>query len=104
MGSIGYWVGAPYARQGYTLAAVRAVLGFSLGRLGLHRIEAACVPENTPSHRLLLRAGFKAEGRAAAYLKINGEWRDHLLFGLIAPGASPGRRGTMEGEPLSGPA
>ena len=86
MGSIGYWVGQPYTRQGYTLAAVRAVIGFALGRLGLHRLEAACVPENEPSRSLLLRAGFEREGRAPAYLKINGEWRDHLLFGLIAPG------------------
>jgi len=86
MGSVGYWVGAPYARQGYTLAAVRALIGFSLGRLGLHRLEAACVPENEPSRSLLLGAGFQQEGRAAAYLKINGEWRDHLLFGLVAPG------------------
>jgi len=86
MGSIGYWVGEPHARRGYTLAAVRAVIGFSLGRLGLHRIEAACVPENKPSHSLLLRAGFVLEGRASAYLKINGEWRDHLLFGLVATG------------------
>ena len=86
MGSIGYWVGQPHVRRGYTLAAVRAVVGFGLGRLGLHRIEAACVPENEPSKNLLLNAGFTLEGRACAYLKINGEWRDHLLFGLVAPG------------------
>jgi ribosomal-protein-alanine N-acetyltransferase len=86
MGTVGYWVGEPYARRGYTLGAVRAVIGFSFGRLGLHRLEAACVPENDPSRRLLLRAGFELEGRATAYLKINGEWRDHLLFGLV-----PGR-------------
>ena len=91
IGSVGYWVGEPHARQGYTLAAVRAVIGFSLGRLGLHRVEAACVPENEPSHSLLLKAGFQQEGRAAAYLKINGEWRDHLLFGLVAPGGEARR-------------
>src|SRR5580693_5840082 len=84
MGSIGYWVGQPFARQGHTLAAVRGVVGFSLGRLGLHRLEAACIPENEPSRRLLLKAGFELEGRASAYLKINGDWRDHLLFGLVA--------------------
>ncbi len=70
---------------------MRAVIGFSLGRLGLHRVEAACVPENEPSHSLLLKAGFQQEGRAAAYLKINGEWRDHLLFGLVAPGGEARR-------------
>jgi [ribosomal protein S5]-alanine N-acetyltransferase len=87
MGQIGYWVGQPFARQGHTLAAVRGVVGFSLGRLGLHRLEAACIPENEPSRRLLLKAGFELEGRASAYLKINGDWRDHLLFGLVAGGA-----------------
>jgi ribosomal-protein-alanine N-acetyltransferase len=84
MGSIGYWVGEPYARQGHTLAAVRALSGFGLGRLGLHRLEAACLPENDASRGLLLSAGFLLEGRATAYLKINGDWRDHLLFGLVA--------------------
>ena len=83
MGTIGYWVGEPFARRGFTLGAVRAVIGFSFGRLGLHRLEAACVPENDPSRQLLLRAGFDLEGRATAYLKINGAWRDHLLFGLV---------------------
>jgi len=84
MGSVGYWVGEPHARNGYTLAAVRALSGFGLGRLGLHRLEAACLPENERSRNLLLRAGFQLEGRATAYLKINGDWRDHLLFGLVA--------------------
>jgi [ribosomal protein S5]-alanine N-acetyltransferase len=84
MGSIGYWVGQPYTRHGYTLDAVRAVSSFAFGRLGLHRLEAACVPENEPSKSLLQKAGFKPEGKASAYLKINGVWRDHLTFGLVA--------------------
>jgi [ribosomal protein S5]-alanine N-acetyltransferase len=84
MGQIGYWAGEPFARQGHTLAAVRALSGFALGRLGLHRLEAACIPENQASRNLLLKAGFEIEGRAQAYLKINGDWRDHLLFGLVA--------------------
>ena len=85
MATVGYWSGAQYSRQGNTLSAVRCVSHFAFGRLGLHRLEAACVPENEPSKNLLLRAGFHEEGRAAAYLKINGKWRDHLLFGLVAP-------------------
>ncbi len=91
MGQIGYWIGEPHQRQGYTLAAVRALCGFALGRLGLHRVEAACIPDNEPSRTLLLKAGFELEGRAQAYLKINGDWRDHLLFGLVA-GAPPRKR------------
>jgi ribosomal-protein-alanine N-acetyltransferase len=85
MANVGYWSGAPYARMGYTLAAVRCVQEFAFGRLGLHRLEAACVPENEPSKNLLFKAGFEQEGFAPAYLKINDEWRDHLLFGLLAP-------------------
>ncbi len=92
MGTIGYWVGEPFARMGFTLASVRAVVAFSFSRLGLHRLEAACVPENDPSRRLLVRAGFELEGRASAYLKINGAWRDHLLFGLVTPGSHDGDR------------
>jgi ribosomal-protein-alanine N-acetyltransferase len=84
MGTVGYWVGEPHARRGYTLAAVRALTVFAFGRLGLHRLEAACLPENDASRLLLLSAGYKLEGKAPAYLKINGEWRDHLLFGLVA--------------------
>jgi ribosomal-protein-alanine N-acetyltransferase len=84
MGAIGYWVGEPFMRQGFTLAAVKTVSEFAFGRLGLHRLEAACLPENDRSRSLLLQAGFVEEGRAAAYLKINGDWRDHLLFGLVA--------------------
>ena len=85
-GVIGYWVGAPHARQGYMAQAVTAVIGFAFKDLGLHRLEAACMPENAASARLLLKSGFREEGYAPAYLKINGEWRDHRLFGLVAPG------------------
>ena len=81
--SVGYWCGAPFVRYGFTLDAVRAAAAFAFERLGLHRLEAACVPENGPSARLLGRAGFREEGLARGYLKINGAWRDHLLFGLL---------------------
>lgn len=85
--TLGYWIGHPYARRGYTLAAVRAACRFCFNRLGLHRIEAACLPSNEASRNLLLKAGFSLEGKARAYLKINGAWRDHLLFGLLEDGA-----------------
>ncbi|OXE37152.1 MAG: 30S ribosomal protein S5 alanine N-acetyltransferase [Phenylobacterium zucineum] len=85
MGTLGYWCGKPYARQGLTLGAVRALTQFAFQRLDLHRLEAACVPQNTPSRRLLAQAGFIEEGEAKAYLKINGVWRDHVLFGLVSP-------------------
>ncbi len=82
-GTLGYWIGEPYARRGHTLEAVEAVARFAFGRLGLHRLEAACCPDNDGSRRLLLKAGFELEGRARGYLKIDGRWRDHLLFGLV---------------------
>ncbi len=84
MGTVGYWVGEPHARKGYTLAAAKSLSDFAFGRVGLHRLEAACLPENAASRSLLLRAGYEIEGKASAYLKINGDWRDHLLFGLVA--------------------
>jgi ribosomal-protein-alanine N-acetyltransferase len=85
MGSVGYWCGKPYTRQGLTLAAVRALSEFAFRTLALHRLEAACIPDNAPSRTLLLKAGFTEEGFARAYLKINGGWRDHVLFGKSTP-------------------
>lgn len=85
MGSVGYWCGQPHVRQGQTLAAVRMLTIFAFRTLALHRLEAACLPHNDASRRLLNKAGFKEEGQAQAYLKINGVWRDHVLFGLISP-------------------
>jgi len=85
MGSVGYWCGRPFTRGGHTLAAVRAMTHFAFRSLALHRLEAACIPDNEPSRRLLNKAGFTEEGLAKAYLKINGVWRDHVLFGLVSP-------------------
>lgn len=82
-GTVGYWAGQAFTRRGHTLAGVLAVATFAFDVLRLHRLEAACVPENEPSARLLLKAGFVREGFARSYLKINGQWRDHLLFGLV---------------------
>jgi ribosomal-protein-alanine N-acetyltransferase len=89
MGSIGYWCGQPHIRHGHTLSAVRAVTAFAFQTLRLHRLEAACIDENGPSRRLLAKAGFTEEGFAKAYLKINGVWRDHVLFGLVSPFSAP---------------
>ena len=89
MASIGYWIGAPFAGRGHMKAAVKAVAPFAFQRLGLHRLEAACIPENASSRELLLKVGFRLEGEARAYLKINGVWRDHLLFGMLAGDVLP---------------
>ena len=81
--TLGYWMGRDYAQRGYMTAAVRGVIPFAFGTLRLHRIEAACIPENTASIRLLERTGFQREGFARQYLCINGLWQDHLLFARI---------------------
>ena len=86
--ALGYWLGARFARQGYMSDAVRALIPFVFGTLGLHRIEAACLPENQPSRSLLAKAGFREEGLARKYLLINGEWRDHIQFALLEDEAS----------------
>jgi ribosomal-protein-alanine N-acetyltransferase len=82
-GSLGYWMGAPYARQGLMTAAVHALVGFAFAGLRLHRIEAACIPANAASIRLLEKNGFVREGYAREYLCINGVWQDHLLFARL---------------------
>jgi [ribosomal protein S5]-alanine N-acetyltransferase len=88
-GSLGYWMGQPFARQGLMTAAVRAVTPFAFGALGLHRIEAACIPTNVASTRLLEKCGFVREGLAREYLCINSVWHDHLLFARLRDDPSP---------------
>jgi ribosomal-protein-alanine N-acetyltransferase len=81
-GSIGYWMGRPFVRQGY-MTAVRAIIPFAFTSLRLHRLEAACIPTNAGSIRLLEKTGFVREGYAREYLCINGIWQDHLLYGRL---------------------
>ena len=89
--NLGYWVGAPHARQGYMSAAVAALIPFAHGNLRLRRIEAACLPENAVSVRLLEKLGFRREGYARQYLCIAGRWQDHLLYARLSsdPISSP---------------
>jgi len=86
--ALGYWIGARFARQGIMFDALRALLPFVFTTLGLHRVEAACLPENEPSRNLLTKLGFRVEGEAKRYLLINGEWKDHVLFALLEDEAS----------------
>jgi len=81
--SLGYWVGEPYARQRYMTSALPLVVDFAFERLGLHRLEAACLPTNIPSRSVLARTGFHQEGYAREYLRIAGKWQDHLLFAIL---------------------
>jgi ribosomal-protein-alanine N-acetyltransferase len=91
--SLGYWMGKKFAGQGLMTDAVVTLVRHAFDRMGYHRVEAACLPSNTASRRVLAKAGFTAEGTARKYLKINGEWQDHLLFAIVAgdpiPAAKP---------------
>lgn len=87
--SLGYWMGAAYAGQGYMTAAVSTILPFAFGTLRLHRVEAACIPGNDASIRLLENTGFQREGFARQYLCINGIWQDHLLFARLRDDPTP---------------
>jgi ribosomal-protein-alanine N-acetyltransferase len=77
-------MGLPFARHGYMTAAVRAIIPFAFATLRLHRLEAACIPSNAASIRLLEKTGFAREGYAREYLCINGAWQDHLLYARLA--------------------
>lgn len=90
--TLGYWMGERHARQGIMGAAVRLVSAHGFSALRLARIEAACLPENAVSMRLLEKAGFQREGYARQYLNIDGYRRDHVLFARIAPAYEDGDR------------
>jgi [ribosomal protein S5]-alanine N-acetyltransferase len=87
--TLGYWMGAPHAGNGYMSEAVRTLAPFVFGHLWLHRLEAACLPENLSSQRVLERNQFVHEGLARRYLKINGQWQDHYLYARVSD--EPGR-------------
>ncbi len=93
--TLGYWMGASYAGRGYMTQAVGVLKPFVFEHLWLHRLEAACLPDNLASMRVLEKNGFAAEGLARRYLKINGAWQDHRLYGLVADdaGATYSERG-----------
>ena len=83
-GHIGYWIGERHAGQGFMADALRLLARYAFDTLRLHRIEAACIPGNTRSIRVLEKAGFQREGLLRSYLKINGVWQDHFLYALIS--------------------
>ncbi len=91
-GTLGYWIGERHARRGYMCEAIDAVVHYGFGILDLSRVEAACLPENEASRRVLEKAGFKYEGVAQSYLQINGRWRNHVLYANLRPD----RRGKTE--------
>jgi ribosomal-protein-alanine N-acetyltransferase len=83
-GYLGYWIGAPFARQGYMREGLALVLEYAFEELLLHRLEANILPENAASLALVRSLGFQREGLSPRYLKIAGEWRDHERWAVLA--------------------
>lgn len=82
-GTLGYWIGQRFARNGYMREAILAVVHHAFVVLDLSRIEAACLPENAASRGVLEKCGFKYEGVAQSYLQIAGRWRNHVLYAAL---------------------
>ena len=83
VGTIGYWVGQQYARQGFMSEAIIAMVAHAFGALDLSRVESACLPDNVASRGVLEKAGFKYEGVAQSYIQIYGRWRNHVLYAAL---------------------
>ncbi|MGY1670767.1 GNAT family N-acetyltransferase [Geodermatophilus sp. SYSU D00710] len=83
-GSLGYWIDRAVAGRGMASLAVALVCDHAFGPGGLHRLQADIRPENHPSRRLVERLGFTREGLLRRYLDIDGDWRDHLSYALLA--------------------
>ncbi len=81
--TLGYWAGELFAGRGYVTAAVRALIPFVFEELKLHRLQAACLPENERSRAVLRKCGFTEEGIARGFLRINGAWRDHVVYAIL---------------------
>jgi ribosomal-protein-alanine N-acetyltransferase len=82
--SLGYWMGVRHAGKGYMTEAVGLLIPFVFRQMWLHRLEAACLPQNVASIRVLEKNGFTQEGVARRYLKIAGHWQDHYLFAILS--------------------
>ncbi len=79
-GTLGYWIGQAFARQGYMREAVNAVVHYAFHDLDLSRVQAGCLADNQASRGVLEKTGFKYEGVAQSYLQIGGRWRNHVLY------------------------
>jgi len=87
--TLGFHIDAAAEGRGLMSEALGLALGFALGPLGLHRVEASYLPGNRRSARLLERLGFRVEGRARDLLFIDGAWRDHVRCALLNPDPQP---------------
>lgn len=81
---LGYWIDAEHQGRGLMTEAVHAVTTFAFGPAGLHRVQAAVMPRNVASQRVLAKAGYRREGLAERYLCIADAWEDHFLYGVTS--------------------
>ena len=96
---LGYYGMSEFRGSGMMGEALRATVELAFGELGLHRLEANVQPANTASLALLRRAGFRKEGFSPRYLRIDGQWRDHERWALLADDAAPaGAEGLAGGD------
>lgn len=82
--TLGYFVDGERNGRGYATQAVRQVVGFAFSNAGLHRVQAAVMPTNVASARVLQKNGFRCEGRSPRYLRIAGAWEDHDVYAVTA--------------------
>jgi len=83
--SVGYWVARPANGRGIAGRALSQMVEIAFDELGLHRLQAGTLPDNTASQKVLQRNGFQRYGVAPKYLKIAGRWQDHILWQLLTP-------------------
>lgn len=82
--NVGYFLDKDHNGRGYTTEGISLCVNYAFEQVGLHRIQAGVMPRNLPSIRVLEKAGFRYEGLARRYLKINGSWEDHALYAITA--------------------
>jgi ribosomal-protein-alanine N-acetyltransferase len=82
--TIGYWIDGARGGRGYGTEAVILAVRFAFTAARLHRVQAAVMPRNVRSIRVVEKAGFRFEGIAPRYLKINDAWEDHRIFAITS--------------------
>lgn len=80
---LGYSMEEASTGKGLMTEAVGIVTGLAFSEIRLHRLQAAIMPHNVGSIRVVERNGYRREGLALRYLHIGGDWRDHVLYARL---------------------
>jgi [ribosomal protein S5]-alanine N-acetyltransferase len=81
---VGYWIDEAFAGNGYVPEGVVLLLRYAFEVLNLHRLEAAIVPRNAPSRRVVEKLGLRDEGTSQRFLQIQGVYEDHIRYAITA--------------------